>query len=69
MKEKETIEYLDLKHLVPFRNHPFKLRDGEEKEQSSVLFRKVNTRSYRDTGVWRFAKNSVWKRYLLSSAI
>ncbi len=33
MKEKETIEYLDLKSLVPFRNHPFKLRDGEEKEQ------------------------------------
>ena len=33
MKDKETIEYLDLKHLVPFRNHPFKLRDGEEKEQ------------------------------------
>jgi len=33
MKEKETIEYLDLKSLVPFRNHPFKLRGGEEKEQ------------------------------------
>lgn len=33
MEEKETIEYLDLKHLVPFRNHPFKLRNGEEKEQ------------------------------------
>lgn len=33
MKEKETIEYLDLKHLVHFQNHPFKLRDGEEKEQ------------------------------------
>ena len=33
MKEKETIEYLDLKHLVHFRNHPFKLRGGEEKEQ------------------------------------
>lgn len=33
MKGKETIEYLDLKSLVPFRNHPFKLRDGEEKEQ------------------------------------
>ena len=33
MKEKETIEYLDLKTLVPFQNHPFKLRDGEEKEQ------------------------------------
>ncbi len=33
MKEKETIEYLDLKSLVPFRNHPFKLRDEEEKEQ------------------------------------
>lgn len=33
MKEKEAIEYLDLKSLVPFRNHPFKLRNGEEKEQ------------------------------------
>ena len=33
MKEEETIEYLDLKTLVPFQNHPFKLRDGEEKEQ------------------------------------
>ena len=33
MKEKEAIEYLDLKSLVPFRNHPFKLRGGEEKEQ------------------------------------
>ena len=31
MIEKETIEYLDLKSLVPFRNHPFKLRDGEDK--------------------------------------
>jgi len=33
MQDNETIEYLDLKSLVPFRNHPFKLRDGEEKEQ------------------------------------
>ena len=33
MQHKETIEYLDLKYLVPFRNHSFKLRDGEEKEQ------------------------------------
>lgn len=33
MKEKETIECLDLKSLVPFRNHPFKSRDGAEKEQ------------------------------------
>ena len=33
MKEKEAIEYLDLKSLVPFRNHPFKLRNGEEKEE------------------------------------
>lgn len=33
MQDKETIEYLDLKSLVPFQNHPFKLRDGEEKEQ------------------------------------
>ncbi|SCH55863.1 Probable chromosome-partitioning protein parB [uncultured Ruminococcus sp.] len=33
MQDNETIEYLDLKSLVPFQNHPFKLRDGEEKEQ------------------------------------
>lgn len=33
MKDKETIEYLDLKTLIPFQNHPFKLRDGEEKQQ------------------------------------
>ena len=39
MKEKETIEYLDLKSLVPFRNHPFKLRDGEEKEQLLPVLR------------------------------
>ena len=39
MKEKEAIEYLDLKSLVPFQNHPFKLRDGEEKEQ---LLKSIN---------------------------
>lgn len=33
MKDKETIEYLKLKSLVPFWDHPFKSRDGEEKEQ------------------------------------
>lgn len=33
MKHKETIEYLDIQSLVPFQNHPFKLRDGEEKER------------------------------------
>lgn len=33
MKDKEAIEYLDIHTLVPFQNHPFKLRDGEEKEQ------------------------------------
>ena len=44
MKEKETIEYLDLKHLVPFRNHPFKLRDGEEKEQ---LLQSIKTQRHR----------------------
>lgn len=33
MKDKETIEYLDIHTLVPFRNHPFKLRGGAEKEQ------------------------------------
>ena len=39
MKEKETIEYLDLKSLIPFQNHPFKLRDGEEKER---LLKSIN---------------------------
>ncbi len=33
MKDKEAIEYLDIHALVPFQNHPFKLRDGEEKQQ------------------------------------
>ena len=33
MNHTETIEYLNLQGLVPFNNHPFKLRDGEEKEQ------------------------------------
>ena len=66
MKEKETIEYLDLKHLVPFRNHPFKLRDGEEKEQ---LLKSIKAQGTIEPLIWRFAKNSVWKRYLLSSAI
>ena len=45
MKEKETIEYLDLKSLVPFRNHPFKLRDGEEKEQ---LLQSIKTQGAAD---------------------
>lgn len=71
MKEKETIEYLDLKSLVPFRNHPFKLRGGEEKEQ---LLQSIRTQgaieplivrplseseyeSYQDTEEWRFTGN------------
>ena len=36
IKEKETIEYLDLKHLVPFRNHLFKLRDREVRLQNEM---------------------------------
>ena len=30
---KETIEYINIEELQPFANHPFKLRDGEEKER------------------------------------
>lgn len=30
---KETVEYLNLEDLQPFANHPFKLRDVEEKER------------------------------------
>lgn len=33
MKDKETIEYVNTELLVPFKDHPFQLRDGEEKEQ------------------------------------
>lgn len=33
MKDKETIEYVNTELLVPFKDHTFKLRDGEEKEQ------------------------------------
>lgn len=33
MENRETIEYVDTGDLIPFKNHPFKLRDGEEKEQ------------------------------------
>ncbi len=33
MKDKETIEYVNTELLVPFKEHPFKLRNGEEKEQ------------------------------------
>ena len=32
MENRETIEYVDTGDLIPFRNHPFKLRDGEEIE-------------------------------------
>ena len=33
MIEQEKIEHLPIKSLIPFQNHPFKMRDGEEKEQ------------------------------------
>lgn len=33
MENRETIEYVNTGDLIPFKNHPFKLRDGEEKEQ------------------------------------
>ena len=33
MENRETIEYVNTGDLIPFQNHPFKLRDGEEKEQ------------------------------------
>ena len=33
MNSKEKIEYVSVNNLVPFKDHPFKMRDGEEKEQ------------------------------------
>lgn len=32
MNIKEKIEYVNVSNLVPFTDHPFKSRDGEEKE-------------------------------------
>ncbi|MFR5069049.1 MAG: ParB N-terminal domain-containing protein [Eubacteriales bacterium] len=70
------MEYLDLKTLVPFQNHPFKLRDGEEKEQllqsiktqgaiEPLIVRPLSESEYEvvsgHRSVWRFARNSVWK--------
>ncbi len=33
MSEQQVIEYIGTDKLVPFKNHPFKMRDGTEKEQ------------------------------------
>ncbi|MXQ73058.1 ParB/RepB/Spo0J family partition protein [Clostridiaceae bacterium DONG20-135] len=33
MSDKEFIEYMKADMLVPFKDHPFKMRDGDEKEQ------------------------------------
>lgn len=30
---KEIIDYVELDNLIPFKDHPFKMRDGDEKEQ------------------------------------
>ena len=74
---------IDIHTLVPFQNHPFKSRDGEEKQQLLqstktqgaieplivLLFRKVNTKLSADTGEWRFAENLVLRRFPLSYAI
>lgn len=32
MNNTEKIEYMNAADLVPFEDHPFKSRDGEEKE-------------------------------------
>ena len=39
----EKIEYLRTEQLVPFRNHPFRLRDGAEKENLKDSLRKQGT--------------------------
>lgn len=33
MKNKETIENINTENLIPFRNHPFKSRSGDEQEE------------------------------------
>lgn len=33
MKNKETIENISTENLIPFKNHPFKSRSGQEREE------------------------------------
>lgn len=33
MNNKETIEYMSVNNLIAFKNHPFKSRSGDEKEE------------------------------------
>ncbi len=43
MNSKEKIEYMSVNNLVPFKDHPFKMRDGEEKEQLLASIKEQGT--------------------------
>lgn len=43
MNNKEKIEYMSVNNLVPFKDHPFKMRDGEEKEQLLASIKEQGT--------------------------
>lgn len=43
MNSKEKIEYMSVNNLVPFKDHPFKMRDGEEKEQLPASIKEQGT--------------------------
>lgn len=40
---KEIIEYVELDNLIPFKDHPFKMRDGDEKEQLLTSIKEQGT--------------------------
>lgn len=43
MKNKETIENISTENLIPFRNHPFKSRSGDEQEELKNSISKQGT--------------------------
>lgn len=43
MNSKEKIKYMSVNNLVPFKDHPFKMRDGEEKEQLLASIKEQGT--------------------------
>lgn len=40
---KEIIEYVELDNLIPFKDHPFKMRNGDEKEQLLTSIKEQGT--------------------------
>ena len=43
MNKTEKIEYMNAADLVPFKDHPFKSRDGEDKERLYASIKEQGT--------------------------